>query len=241
VPAISMPLVGGRIQIDFPRLITAFDSSGRYTVTDIDRLETITVRPIVGCAPVLRSGTPALVRYSVDGRRLQVGAIVVSCGSGGAVLQLQGGEQRRSPRYRRPIAVTIDVPQTSLGVVDGITEDISLGGLRAIIPVAIPADQRAFISLAVVAADPILMMGRTLSCAPVAVRGGHALRVQFTLVSACDQARLFAVLDWPVLEPSAEPARAVVAPEMMPQGRAQPTLSGGHAVVGRSGPRWDGR
>src|SRR5579862_7909574 len=205
MPTISMPAVGGRIQVDFPRLSTSLDASGRYVVTDIDGAETITARPIVGCPPGARSGTPVLVGYSIDGRRVQVGAIVVSCGPGGAILQLYAGEQRRFPRHRRPIAVTIEVPQTSLGVIDGITEDISLGGLRATIPVAIPVDRRAFISLCVAAVDPILMMGRTLFCAPVPIRRGHILRVQFTVVSASDRARLFAFLDRPVFEPSAEP------------------------------------
>jgi hypothetical protein len=238
VPTISMPSVGDRIRIDFPKLTTSLDGSGRYKVTDIDGDETITVRPIVGCPPGVRSGTPVLVGYLVGGRRIQVGAIVVSCGTGGAVLQLYVGEQRRFPRHRRPVAVTIEVPQTSLGVIDGITQDISTGGLRAIIPLAIPVDQRALISLGVAAADPILMMGRTLSCVPVAVRRGHVLRVQFTVVSASEQARLFAFLDWPVSEPSAERA-TVSATQMLAHGSARRALC--HPLAGSNQPQRAGR
>jgi hypothetical protein len=93
------------------------------------------------------------------------------------------------------------VPQTNLGVIDGLTEDVSVGGLRARLPVAVPADQHAFISLDLAGSDPILAAARTLSCAPIGPRASHIVRVQFTILSAQDQARLFALLEWPIMEP----------------------------------------
>ena len=136
VPTISTPAVGARIQIDVPRLSTSLHASGRYVVTEIDGAEAIAVRPIVGCAPGARSAHLFWWATTPTGGAYRW-AIVLSCGSGGAIPQLYAGEQRRFSRHRRPIAMTIEVPQTGLGAVDGITEDISLGGLRAAVPVAI--------------------------------------------------------------------------------------------------------
>jgi hypothetical protein len=200
--AVPMPPVGGRIQVDFPRLSVPYHSSGRYIVADIDGDDTITVWPVGGYTPEVRAGTPCLVEYRVSARRLTVGAIALNSGPGGVVMHLHTGDQRRFPRLQGPVAMTIEVPSTDLGVVDGVTEAVSLGGLRATVPVALPADQRAFVSISVVAADPILAAARTLACAPAVARGSHIVRVQFTVVSSSDHARLCTLLHWPVLEPT---------------------------------------
>jgi len=62
----------------------------------------------------------------------------------------------------------------------------------------VPTDRRSFVSLELAGGDPIMTVARTLSCTPVGGRGAHLVRVQFTAVSANDQARLFVLLDWPI-------------------------------------------
>jgi hypothetical protein len=196
-----VPSIGERLQIDFPRLSVPDEPSRRYVVADIDDNGNVTARPIGGCPPSARTGTPCTVQYHAGAEPRRVAAILVSCGPGGVVMQLHAGDQRRFPRYHRRVAMTIEVPQTNLGVIDGVTEDVSVGGLRARIPVALPADQHAFISLDLAGSDPILAAARTLSCAPIGARASHIVRVQFTILSAQDQARLFALLEWPIMEP----------------------------------------
>jgi len=199
VRALPTPPLGGRVQLIFPRSI---GWSGRYVVADIDGGDTITVRPTTGSAADARAGTPCFVTYTVGKRRLTTEAIAINCGAAGAVLQLRLADQRRFPRYRRPIAVEIEVPQTELGVVEGVTEDISLGGFRARVPVGLPADRRAFVALGSADAEPILAAARVLTCVPSAAGASHVVRVEFTLVSPHDQARLFALVDWPMVEPA---------------------------------------
>jgi hypothetical protein len=203
--AIPMPSIGDRIRVDFPTSNSPSDPSGRYIVADIDGADNITALPLGFSPPAMRAGSPCLVEYRRGQRRVNVGAITLNSGPGGVVMQLHTLDQRRFPRFRRPIALTIEVPHTTLGVIDGVTEDVSLGGLRAHVPVAVPTDRRAFVSLGVATADPILAVARTLSCNPVGARATHVVRVQFTVISAQDQARLFALLDWPVSEPSTGP------------------------------------
>jgi PilZ domain-containing protein len=213
VRALPTPPLGGRVQLTFPRSI---GWSGRYVVDDVDGGDTVTVRPIAGRAGDAPVGTPCFVTYTMGQHRLTTEAITIDCGPAGAVLQLRLADQRRFPRYRRPIAVEIDVPQTALGLVEGVSEDISLGGLRARVPVGIPTDRRAFVALGQADAQPILVAAKILTCAPSGVGTSHVVRVEFTLVSPDDQARLFALVDWPMVEP-AGPALTLSQPVRLPR------------------------
>jgi hypothetical protein len=199
VRALPTPPLGGRVQLIFPR---STGWSGRYVVAVVDGGDTITVRPTTRSVVDAPVGTPCFVTYTVGKQRLTTEAVTVDCGPAGAVLQLRLADQRRFPRYRRPIAVEIDVPQTELGLVEGVTEDISLGGFRARVPVGIPVDRRAFVALGLADAEPILAAARILTCVPSVAGTSHVVRVEFTLVSPGDQARLFALVDWPMVEPA---------------------------------------
>ena len=42
-----------------------------------------------------------------------------------------------------------------LGVIEGITQDIALGGLRATVPKPVPVDRHAFVSLDLGGPDPV--------------------------------------------------------------------------------------
>lgn len=192
-----MPSVGTRIRVDVP-LRSAPNGSGQYLVADVDKSDNVSAWPLGCSAPSIRAGTPCLVEYRVGGQRICVGATTLNAGPHGLVIQLYAQDQRRFPRFRRPTAMTIEVPTTSAGLIEGVTEDLSLGGLRAKLPVAVPTDRRSFVSLELAGGDPIMTVARTLSCTPVGGRGAHLVRVQFTAVSANDQARLFVLLDWPI-------------------------------------------
>jgi hypothetical protein len=120
VRALPTPPLGGRVQLVFPR---STGRSGHYVVAVVDGGDTITLRPTTGSVDDAPEGTPCFVTYTVGKQRLTTEAITIDCGPAGMVLQLRLADQRRFPRYRRPIAVEIDVPQTELGLVEGVTED----------------------------------------------------------------------------------------------------------------------
>ena len=172
-------------------------------MVDVDGADGVTARPLRGDPPEIRVGTPCLVDYTNGARRLNIDAIALSSGPGGVILQLHIADRRRSPRYGQPMTVTIEVPGTGLGVIEGVAEDISLGGLRLRVPAHLPAGRRAFVSVAVADRDPILAAARILTCERTVGGLSHFARVEFTLVSAHDQARLFALMDWPATAPSA--------------------------------------
>jgi len=200
-----MPLIGTEIGVEFPKVEVPLDPAGRYTVTDVDERGDVTARPVFEQAPRVRGGTPCLVDYDFGGTRFMVDAMTVSSGAGGVVLQLSMADPQPVPGHHRPVAVTIEVPGSGLGLVAGITEEISLGGLRVLVPVALPVDRRAFVSLGVADAAPILAAARTLSCSPAKGSRSYVQRVVFTMVSVHDQARLFAIVKWAALERSGAP------------------------------------
>jgi hypothetical protein len=203
VPARPLPSIGSRIHLEFPKVQGRLDSAGRYLVVDVDGADGVTARPLRGDPPEIRAGTPCLVDYTKGARRLNIDAIALSSGAGGVILQLHTADQRRSPRSGQPMTVTIEVPGTGLGVIEGIAEDISLGGLRLRVPAHLPAGRRAFVSVTVADREPILAAARILTCERTVDGLSHFARVEFTLVSAHDQARLFALMDWPATASSA--------------------------------------
>jgi hypothetical protein len=200
-----MPVIGTQIRVEFPKVAVPLEPAGHYTVTDVDERGDVTAWPVFEQAPPVQAGTPCLVDYHVGGERFIVDAMTVSSGAGGVVLQLSMADPEPVPGHHRPVAVTIEIPGSDLGLVEGVTEEISLGGLRVLVPVAVPVDRRAFVSLGVADATPILAAARTLSCSPAKAPASYVLRVVFTMVTVHDQARLFAMVKWAALERTGPP------------------------------------
>jgi len=176
------------------------DRSGPYVVVDVAGQDTVTARPMVGEPPAVRVGTPCLIDYTIGAQRRSREAIVLSSGPGGVIVQVHLADQHRLPHCRRPMTVFVEVPGVKLGVIEGVTEDVSLGEVRARVPIALPTDRRAFISLHGTDSTSILAVARILACGPTLAEGTYFLRAEFTLVSPHDQLRLFALMDWSALQ-----------------------------------------
>jgi hypothetical protein len=127
--AVPTTPVRGRSQLDFPRLSVPNDPTGRSVVAGVDPPDGVTVTP--HCRHAARAGTPCIIDYLIGTRRVHISAITVDRRPGRVVMQLHTADQRRFLRHRRPITMTIEVPHTNLGVIEGIIEDIALGGLRS--------------------------------------------------------------------------------------------------------------
>jgi len=191
--------VGQEADLKFPTSEEWIGTSGRYVVTGVGSTgEAIAVPLGLAAAPAVRIGTPCVVCYIDQGDEQHSGALVVGSGPDGVVLRLQ--DERQHPRYRRPLAVTVEVPGDRR-MRYGVTEDVSLGGFRAEIDGMVASGNWAFASLRLATADPIVAIVRPLSCDQVDGRGAYVVRARFGVMSTADQLRLFALLDWPVDEP----------------------------------------
>lgn len=186
--------VGDRVVIDFPSSTTPPEAGGEYVVVAAAATGHVVARPTRGATPCASPGSPCLVSSA----RLTTGALVLSTGPDGIAIELR--DERRHRRYRRRIMVSLEVLQPRSGPIEGVTDDISLGGFRAQLDTPVSAGRWAFAALGVASADPILTMVKTLSCAPLGWERVFSVRARFATVSPDDRARLFALLDWPVIE-----------------------------------------
>jgi hypothetical protein len=203
MPAPSPLVVGAAITIEFPTAVVSHDGKGPYVVVDVDGHDTLTARSMLGEPPAVRVGTPCLVHSTIEAERQIREAIVLSSGPGGVIVQVHPADEHRLPHCRRPMTVLVEVPGTQLGVVEGVTEEISVGGVRARVPVELPTCRRAFISLPGEDSTPILAVATILACGPTIAERTYFLRAEFTLVSPHDQLRLFALMNWSTLQPTA--------------------------------------
>lgn len=149
------------------------------------------------------AGVPCLVRSELGGRRSSCEALVVASTTSVLIVDV-ARDPRQHPRYRRPCTVRLEVPDTDLGVVEGVLEDMSAGGMRVHTPALLPVDSRVFVSIMPADTQPILAIAE--------VRGLHhaerpddlVARLEFTLMAPSHQARLAMLLEWPIDEQSAD-------------------------------------
>jgi hypothetical protein len=117
--------VGDHVVIDFPSCTTSREAGGEYVVVAAATTGHVVARPARGATPCASPGCPCLV----SSPRLTTGALVLSTGPDGIGIDLR--DERRHRRYRRRIMVSLEVLQPRSGPIEGITDDISLGGFRA--------------------------------------------------------------------------------------------------------------
>jgi len=190
------------VSIDFPIAAATASRPAGYTVVSVDG-GVIAARPVAGNAPNVRAGTPCVVGYVLDDTRVTTDAVVLSSGSGSVTVRL-GAEQRRDERYERSMGVVLSV-RGGLGLIDGVTDDISRGGLAVRLNVSLDPDRRVLASVRLADAPPIRAAARVVSCSSTGTGGSYVVRLEFTLISEEDDARLQALINLVSLAPDAAP------------------------------------
>ncbi len=192
-----LPAPGSLVFIEFPTDVAGQEAALVYTVVDIDLRGNLTAEAVVGAAPAVHAETPCLVRYR-DGLEDQtIEALALTSSEGSVIARLNTGDARRYPRSRAEVPVTIELPGTSLPVAEGVTEDVSLGGLRARLPVPLPAARHVFVAVHPDGTPPIVAVARVVSCDAAASGAGYIARVEYTLMPPIDQARLWSLVESP--------------------------------------------
>jgi len=190
----DIPVTGTSVVVTLPHPYAGADHPCHYRVADVrDRQVTLHAEDRMA-EPGPPAGVPCLVRSDLGGRRSSCEALVVASTRSVLIVDV-ASDPRQHPRYRRPCTVRLEVPDTDLGVVEGVLEDISAGGMRVHTPVLLPLDQRVFVSLVLADTPAIIAIGE--------VRGMHSgdrphdlvARLQFTLIAPSHRARLTMLLD----------------------------------------------
>ena len=207
----KLPEVGAPVLVTLPRPYGRADAISRYTVADV-RERQLTLRseqPSVDPAPP--PGVPCLVGAMMPGgRRSSCEAVVVASGVSMLIVDV-ARDPRQHPRYRRPCKVTLEVPDMGLGVVEGVLEDLSAGGMRVHCPALLPLDHRVFVSILLSDTQPILAIGEVRGVDRGDGAGDLVARVQFTMMSPSHRTRLATLLEWPVEDEDGGP----VAPSVL--------------------------
>jgi hypothetical protein len=192
-----LPAPGSLVFIEFPRAAAGQEAALVYTVVDIDLHGNLTAEAVVGAPPAVHAETPCLVRYGGGLEDQTIEALALTSSGGSVIARLNTADARRYPRSREEVPVTVELPGTSLPVAVGVTEDVSLGGLRARLPVPVPAARHVFVALHPDGTPPIVAVARVVSCDTARSGVGYVARVEYTLMPAIDQARLWSLVESP--------------------------------------------
>ncbi len=183
--------------IGLPSSIAGPGAAQLYGVTDSDQEGTVTARAVVGLPPTVRGEAPC-VRYGSGTEEITVDALAVSDHDGALVVRLNTEDARRDPRYRSPVPLSVELPGADGGAVLGVTRDVSVGGVSALLPQSLSPVRRVFLSLHFSEPAPIIAVARMLSCEKCADEAGWVARFEFTLMAAHDRERLLELLEEPV-------------------------------------------
>jgi hypothetical protein len=197
----TLPAAGTPVLVTLPQPYARVEAPARYTVADVrGRQLTLLCVEEFG-APDPPAGVPCLVG-SIDaaGRRSSCEAVVVASGASMVILDVMP-DPRQHPRYRRACKVRIEVPESDFGVLEGVLEDLSAGGLRVHCPVFLPVDRRVFVSVLFAETQAVLAIAEVRGVQRGRRDGDLIARLQFTLMAPSHRARLAALLEWPVVEP----------------------------------------
>jgi hypothetical protein len=190
-----LPAPGSLVFIEFPTAVAGEDAALIYTVVDIDGRGNLTADAIVGDAPALPAETPCLVRYRGGLDELTVDALTLTSSDRSVIVRLNTAEARRYPRCRHELDVSIELPGTRFPVALGTTEDVSLGGLRARLPMPVPPTRHVFVTVHPRGTPPIVAVARIVSCDALGLGAGYAVRIEYTLMAPIDQARLWSLVE----------------------------------------------
>jgi hypothetical protein len=197
----TLPGAGTWVLVTLPQPYASVESPARYTVADV-RDRQLTLRPEERSAqPDPPPGVPCLVRSILpSGRQPSCEAVVVACGGSMLIVEV-AAQPCLLPRYRRPCSVRIEVPDADLGVIEGVLEDLTASDVLVHLPVLLEPDHRVFVTVVLSDLQPLLALA--------VVRDVHrwddddlVARLEFTAMAPSHRARLAALLEWPVTEPT---------------------------------------
>jgi hypothetical protein len=194
-----IPAAGTAVLVTLAEPYGNVDAPVPYRVSDVRERQLTLHGDLQSDAPRPPAGVPCLIGSVDGGRGATCEALVVTASASMLIVDV-ARDPRQHPRYRRPCKVRLEAPGAQLGVVEGVLEDISSGGIRVRTPVSLPLDHRVFISILLADTYPILAIGE--------VRGAHleggprdfVVRLQFTVMAPTHQARLALLLEWPIEE-----------------------------------------
>jgi hypothetical protein len=201
-PPYTIPTAGTAVLVTLAEPYGDVDAPIPYRVSDVRDRQLTLHGDLQSGAPRPPAGVPCLIG-SVDGGRGSTCEGLVVIASNSMLIVDVARDPRQHPRYRRPCKVRLEVPGADLGVVEGVLEDISTGGIRVRTDVSVPVDHRVFVSVLLADTYPILAIGEVRGEQLDTFAQQFVIRLQFTTMAPTHQARLALLLEWPIEEPSA--------------------------------------
>jgi len=196
----AIPAVGTAVLVTLAEPYGSADAPVPYRVSDVRDRQLTLHGDLQSIAPRPSAGVPCLVGSLDGGRGGTCEALVVGSSASMLIVDV-ARDPRQHPRYRRPSKVRLEVPGAQLGVVEGVLEDISAGGIRVRTTVPLPADQRVFVSVLLADTNPILALAEVRGVLRDTHGPDFVVRLQFTVMAPTHQARLALLLEWPIEEP----------------------------------------
>jgi PilZ domain len=196
----AIPAVGTAVVVTLAEPYGGVDAPVPYRVSDVRERQLTLLADAPSDAPCPAAGVPCLIGSVGGGRGSTCEALIVTSSASMLIVDV-ARDPRQHPRYRRPCKVKLEVPGAALGVVEGVLEDISAGGIRVRTHVSIQLDQRVFVSVLLADTHPILALGEVRGVQHDGGSRNFIVRLQFTVMAPTHQARLALLLEWPVDEP----------------------------------------
>ena len=197
-----IPTAGSAVLVTLAEPYGSVDAPVPYRVSDVRDRQLTLHGDLQTDVPRPPAGVPCLIGAVNGGRGSTCEGLVVISSNSMLIVDV-ARDPRQHPRYRRPCKVRLEVPGAQLGVVEGVLEDISTGGIRVRTAVPVPVDHRVFVSVLLADTFPILAIGEVRSEQLDTATSEFVHRLQFTTMAPTHQARLALLLEWPIEEPSA--------------------------------------
>jgi hypothetical protein len=185
--AVFAPLESGEpVVVDLPKAAQSVMHVRHFKLDRLDgRKVTLRAKAPIGAVP---AGVPATL--TVERNQVVLESVVVSATPPDAltVVLADGPDRRVYPRAPLRLAVELEPLSGPRRPVEGLTSDVSLGGLKARTRDPLPVGERSFVVLGE-APDQVMALAGVLEC-KVEPSGLYMIRLQFSLLSSGHEHRL---------------------------------------------------
>jgi hypothetical protein len=186
------PLVSGeRVVVDLPKAAQSVMPVRHFRLDQLDgRTVTLRAKAPIGAVPV---GVPATL--TVERNKVVLESVVVAATPPDAltVVLADGPDRRAYPRAPLSLAVELEPLHGSRRPLEGVTSNISLGGLMARTDDPLPVGERSFVVIGE-APDQVMALAGVIDC-KVQPSGLYVIRLQFSLLSRGHEQRLAGWID----------------------------------------------